>query len=241
MDPLIPAENGRENNESELSAPRQRRAVSEPQTVRYRVRIRFSKEGDLRLIGHRDLVRTLVRGLRRAEIPVKRSEGFHPRLRISFPLALGVGIVGLDEVMELELAEWMDPKELARRVSDEAPHGFQCLSVEAVDPRQRAQVRSISYSVPIPVEERSSLPARIKRFLRRSECTVRRQRRGSTTEIDLRALVMDLACHDDRLHMRLEVTPNGSARPEEVLAAVGLDHLLSDGAVLTRTQVELKD
>jgi hypothetical protein len=90
--------------------------------VRNKVRIRFSKEGELRLISHRDFVRALARAIRRAEIPVKLSEGYKQRPRISFPLASGVGIAGLDEVME-----W----ELARPLSAEMPVGFQCRSIPA--------------------------------------------------------------------------------------------------------------
>ncbi len=73
--------------------------------VRLRVRVRFSKQGDLRLIGHRDLMRCMERLFHRAGLPLSFSEGFHPKPRMTFPLALAVGIEGNDEVMELELAE----------------------------------------------------------------------------------------------------------------------------------------
>ncbi len=73
--------------------------------VRLRVRIRFSKQGDLRLIGHRDLMRCLERVFRRAQLALGFSQGFHPKPRMTFPSALAVGIEGLDEVMEVELAD----------------------------------------------------------------------------------------------------------------------------------------
>ena len=82
--------------------------------VRLRVRIRFSKQGDLRLIGHRDLMRCLERVFRRAGLALSFSEGFHPKPRMTFPLALAVGIEGLDEVMEVELAESYTAEELLR-------------------------------------------------------------------------------------------------------------------------------
>ncbi|HBO42708.1 MAG TPA: hypothetical protein DD670_01970 [Planctomycetaceae bacterium] len=70
------------------------RTRAEP-PVRQRVRIRFSKQGDLRLIGHRDLVRVMERLFRRAELPLGMSQGFHPKPRMSFPTALALGIGGL--------------------------------------------------------------------------------------------------------------------------------------------------
>ena len=70
---------------------------------RHRVRIWFRKAGDLRFISHRDLVRTWERIFRRAELQLSRSEGFHPKPRMSFPAALAVGIAGTHELVEIEL------------------------------------------------------------------------------------------------------------------------------------------
>ena len=84
--------------------------------VRQRVRIRFRKQGDLRFVGHRDLVRSLERLFRRAGLALGMSQGFHPKPKMSFPSALAVGIEGLDEVMELELAEPQSAEELLSRL-----------------------------------------------------------------------------------------------------------------------------
>ena len=53
-----------------------------------RLRIKFSKLGKVRFVGHRDVARIMERALRRCGIPVTYSEGFSPRLRMSFGLAL---------------------------------------------------------------------------------------------------------------------------------------------------------
>ena len=62
---------------------------------RQRVRMRFRKEGDLRLISHRDLLTAIERLFRRIGLKLSMSGGFHPRPRISFPLSLALGIRGL--------------------------------------------------------------------------------------------------------------------------------------------------
>ena len=68
-----------------------------------RLRIRFTKCGDVRWISHRDLARVWERLLRRAGLQLAFSQGFHPKPRISFPSALALGIEALDEVVELEV------------------------------------------------------------------------------------------------------------------------------------------
>ena len=82
-----------------------------------RVRIRFCKQADLRLISHRDLVRTIERLFRRAGVAVSLSEGFHPKPRMMFPSALAVGIDGLDEVLEVDLADALEPDELLGKLN----------------------------------------------------------------------------------------------------------------------------
>ena len=102
--------------------------------VRLRVRIRFSKQGDLRLIGHRDLMRCLERLFRRAGLALSFSEGFHPKPRMTFPLALAVGIEGVDEVMEVELAERYDGGGVAAAFGAAGPAGARV-------PRDRSPAR----------------------------------------------------------------------------------------------------
>ena len=54
----------------------------EPPDVRDKIRIRFRKGGDLRLLSHHDLMRSFERMLRRAALPLRNSQGFHPKPRL---------------------------------------------------------------------------------------------------------------------------------------------------------------
>ena len=67
-------------------------------TATQRVRLRFAKRGDLRLVSHHDVVRAFERMLRRAELPVAHSQGFNPRPKVVFPLSLALGIEGRREI-----------------------------------------------------------------------------------------------------------------------------------------------
>src|SRR5438270_5642800 len=70
-----------------------------------KVRIRFRKDGDLRLVSHHDLMRCFERMLRRAALPMRNTSGFHPKPRLVFALSLPLGVIGRDEVAELELEQ----------------------------------------------------------------------------------------------------------------------------------------
>src|SRR5258707_1039709 len=84
-------------------------------------RIRFRKVGDLRLLSHHDLMRTFERMLRRAALPFRSSQGFHPKPRIIFALSLPLAVIGLEEVAELELADCLAIEELHGRLNRQAP------------------------------------------------------------------------------------------------------------------------
>src|SRR3954447_11198402 len=100
-------------------------------TTATKVRLRFAKRGDLRLVSHHDLLRCLERLLRRAEIPVAQSQGFNPRPKVVFTLALALGIEGQREVLELDLAEPMAAPEVLGRLRASAPPGLVFLEAEA--------------------------------------------------------------------------------------------------------------
>ena len=206
--------------------------------VRHRVRIRFAKLADLRLIGHRDLMRCLERLFRRAGLPLGMSEGFHPKPRMTFPLALSVGIEGTDEVMELELAEPLSADEVLSRMQEHVPPGLVLRSVEVLPPRSRkAHVRSVSYQVPIPPQFRAGLPERIEHLLAGRCDPIARARQQAPLE--LRPLVEDLTLRAGTLRMRLRAGSQQSAHPRDVLSALGLGELEQEGVHLTRTAVEI--
>ena len=207
--------------------------------VRQRVRIRFSKQGDLRFIGHRDLVRLMERLFRRAGVRLGMSQGFHPKPRMSFPSALALGIRGLDEVMELELAQPCEAEPLREQLAEHAVAGLEFRSVEILDPHAaKAQLESAAYQVPIPTGLRAQTADRVARLWAATSCPVERPRKGRS--IDIRPFVEDLTLREGVLWMRLTVGRQASASARDVLTALGLADLEQAGVCLERTEVRLE-
>lgn len=205
--------------------------------VRYRVRIRFGKQGDLRWLGHRDLMRCCERWFRRAALPMAFSEGFHPKPKMTFPLALAVGIAAENEVLELELAEPLADAEIQQRLRTCAPRGLVLGLVES-PVTVKARVRSVEYSGSISESIVAVLPQRIAQFLESKSKVV--SRGPDRAPVDVRALVETLRLDGGRLQMRLAVGANASAGPREVLRALDIADAESEGAVWSRTDVLLE-
>lgn len=207
-----------------------------------RIRMRFAKRGDLRFISHNDLMRCLERALRRAEIPMAQSQGFSPRPKIAIPLSLALGIEGRREVLELELDRPMPPEEVLARLAAEAPEGLSFDQAEALPPGRAGRISSASYEVAVPPERRERAEADVERFRASASWIYTRRRGDRAAEADLRPCVLSAELGGDGLlGFRLRVAPEGSARPEEFLEAVGLADLVRAGAPLARTDVRLDE
>jgi radical SAM-linked protein len=219
--------------------------------VRDKVRIRFRKGEDLRLLSHHDLMRAFQRILRRADLPVRQTKGFNPHPRLVFALSLPLGVIGCEEVVELELNEVLPLDELQSSLVRQTPPGLDLLEIKRIGPRDGAQVRRLTYRLWVPADRVADLPDRISDVLARSECVVERTR-PPVRRVDLRPFLSDLRLVHHfpinlpreglySLYMELNLTPQGTARPEEVLALLGLQDLVEAGAVLERSRLELQD
>ncbi len=204
---------------------------------RFRVRLRFSKCGDLRWIGHRDLIRLMERLFRRAQLKLSMSQGFHPKPRMSYASALAVGIEGLEEVLQLELSEEMALDTLLERLREQSPDGLKWVDAVLADTKPFAT--SATYEIEIPEDVQAPTHTAIDNFLAATSHVV--QRTSKQTEVDVRGGVDHVELRGSMLRFVVPIGQNGAVRPREVLQALGLEQLESLGSVLKRTRLELAD
>lgn len=217
-----------------------------------KVRIRFKKQGSLRFISHHDLMKLFERAIRRAGIPIHMSEGFNPRPKISFPIALAVGIDGLDEVIDLGLNEWVRPSILLNQLKRQLPQGIEITTLEPVSPGDSAQVEEVTCRVrldnhpliaPLLKGEKGGIKAKIDELLHKKEVFMCREKDGTKRYFNIRPSIIDIVAGVNFLELRFRTTSEGMARPEEVISALGTE--LDSGEIgctpleVTRTKVTL--
>lgn len=206
--------------------------------TRQRIRIQFRKGDDLRFISHRDLVRVFERMFRRIGLKLRMSEGFHPKVKMSFPSALGLGMEGAAEIMEFELEDWTALDRLIELFAKHAPAGLNIFSAVEIDPQQpKPRVESFTYRIPVPSEKLNQVKNAIERFQNQLTCLIEREDRKEP--IDVRVGLQSLDLVDDELVICLRHTPTASVRPREVLDLLELTDLEREGYYLTRTAVNL--
>jgi len=92
------------------------------------LRIRFAKYGALRFIGHLDVMRYFQKVIRRADLPVRYSQGFTPHQIMTFAHPLSLGVSSDAEYMEVDFTEELAPREVIERMRAQTSEGFDILS-----------------------------------------------------------------------------------------------------------------
>lgn len=206
---------------------------------RFRIRIRFKKEGDLRFISHRDLVRVFERAFRRAGFELGMSEGFHPKVRMSFPLALSLGIEGANEIMEVEFRRQLTAEETGSRLRPLLPPGLVVEDIEIRAPgASKARIERILYEIPVPRSHWPQVNERISQLLSHSTWQVPSNGRDRTIDVMPQLVVLELI--DGKLRIEQRITPGASFNPRDLLRELQLNDLESSGAIIKRTKVELE-
>jgi radical SAM-linked protein len=230
--------------------------ASEPQASgnlqpeRFKYRLRFAKAGDLRLVSHHDLMHCCERLFRRAVIPIAFSQGFHPTPRMVFGLSLSLGVMGSNEVLEIELTRAMPEGDLLEALRRHAPAGLLFHQVRRLLPGAKAQVTRAFYRIVLP-DPPADVPRRCQELLAQEHLWTQRHK-PYRRRVDIRPFLQEISVvagtdgADGRagpllLQFALWVTAFGTGKAEEVLRHLGLEDQLEKGGVLERCDLELAD
>jgi len=110
----------------------------------------YSKRGPARFLSHIDLIHVLQRAFRRAGVTVLQSQGFHPKMLVSYGPALALGMEGREEPMEFRSAFLFEEKEFVGRMNKSLPAGIRMLKLtrlDAASPSMNRNLAGIVYSL----------------------------------------------------------------------------------------------
>ena len=202
-----------------------------------RIRVRYTKHGKVRFTSHRDVARIFQRVLRRAGLPVAYSQGFSPRPKISFGLALSTGHESEAEYLDIDLdperINGLDVGELPARLSAELPEGMAVTAAVIID-RQTVSlqqaVTSCTWQIDVVDIDANTVAGAVARALAAETLVVTRERKGKKVVDDLRPGVLSLDVEglieaeeheDSRVRLVAElVTQPRALRVSELLEAL---------------------
>jgi radical SAM-linked protein len=108
-----------------------------------RYRLVYAKRGKARFLSHIDLIHVLQRAFRRARIEVRTTQGFHPKMDLSYGPALPLGMEGLREVVEFRSSHRLDVRQAASRLNRTFPPGLRAVRLDPVGPGEPSLAKAI--------------------------------------------------------------------------------------------------
>jgi radical SAM-linked protein len=191
------------------------------------VRFRFTKQGKVRFTSHRDVARLWERALRRAQLPVASTEGFSPRPKVHFGLALSTGHESLGEYLDVDLREpealALDVDALPDRLTPLLPIGLDVETAAVVErsgPSLQEAVTCCSWRIEVPGIDAGAARRATAALLAAGSLPVTRERKGKPVMDDIRPAVLELAVaaapEPVVLEAVLATQPRG-VRPAELL------------------------
>jgi len=165
-----------------------------------KVRIKFSKEGPVKFVGHLDTMRYFQKAIRRANLPVAFSGGYSPHMIMSFAAPLGVGTESLGEYFDLELAETVPTSEITRRLDAVMVEGVHVLSTRQVEDGKAGKAMSLVAAADYYVEFRPGKEPEI----------------SWKDKIDIRPFIYKMELQGDKIFMMLASASANYTKPELV-------------------------
>jgi radical SAM family uncharacterized protein/radical SAM-linked protein len=180
-----------------------------------KIQIYYSKIGLARFFGHLELVNIFLRALRRAGIPLKFSQGFHPKPKVSFDNPLPTGFESEEERMVVTVSRDVSSAALLEQLNNQLPNGLQIHEcTEKITQRPAINRFRIFFEPPIP----DALKGSSFKIDLDHELSVFTGK-GKLKKIFLKDILKSIhAVHPGCLEISLSVQPDKSIRPTELLA-----------------------
>jgi radical SAM-linked protein len=194
-----------------------------------RIRLQYAKRGRLRFSSHRDFARAFERSLRRAEVPMAYSAGFHPHPKISYVGAAPTGVGSEAEYLEIALASRCDPEQVRAALDAVLPDGLDIVRAVDVDncrPGSLAeQMHASLWQLELAADPAEAATA-LQRLLACDSVLIDRLTKDGLRSLDARAPIIAAEVSPDpqnntRAILKLvvrQVTP--TVRPDDVLTAL---------------------
>lgn len=187
-----------------------------------KVRIKFSKEGHTKFIGHLDTMRYFQKAVRRAALPVAYSGGYSPHMIMSFAAPLGVGVTSTGEYFDMELTETLPTEEIAARLDAVMAEGFSVLCARQVEDKKASTAMALVAAADYRISFRKGRAPegwkeRVIEFAARKSIPVLKKTKKSEREIDIRPFIYEIALDGEYIFLKLASASANYTKPELVM------------------------
>jgi len=182
-----------------------------------KIRIKFSKCGNVKYVGHLDTMRLFQRAIKVAQLPVAYSQGFSPHSLVYFALPLAVGMQSEGEYMEIVMQEYISAFDVREKLERVMVKGITLLDVYEVEektPSLMSSVQGADYKLTLKILEHPRLTAAIleNKVSTSNELIVLKKGKKGIAPVDIKPLILEshFSDREDLIDIELKVFAGSS-------------------------------
>lgn len=192
-----------------------------------KLRIKYTKTGVLRFIGHLDVMRFFQKAIRRAKLSVAYTKGFSPHQIISFAAPMPLGMTSEGEYFDGEFDLVTSTEDMLKRLNETMPEEIQVLDiVELPDDAKpsMAIVTASDYYIYLNDEAVSDvfkeLTPKLSDFYNENQIEILKKTKSKEVMTDIKPLIYDIKPYKDGIYMLLASGSRDNLKPELVILAL---------------------
>ncbi len=192
-----------------------------------KLRIKYTKTGVLRFIGHLDVMRLFQKAIRRAKLEVSYSKGFSPHQIISFAAPMPLGMTSEGEYFDGEFDSVTSTEDMIKRLNDTLPEGVTVLDIVILDEGAKPSMAIVSASdyyiyknEECESDNIATLQGVIDEFVAQDTVMIMRKTKTKEEMADIKPAIYDLKVKDEGIYMLLASGSAYNLKPELVVSAL---------------------
>lgn len=168
--------------------------------MKVRYVIKFTKESSIKFISHLDLMRTIQRVIRRADLPMEYSKGFNPHMAMSIAQPLSVGVYSDAEYMDIVLVQELSEDEIINRLNEKTASGIKFLNAKKVVtkegekklPQTMALVDAARFTIKMICKDTNIVEEKMKTLEKESQWTTIKKSKKGEKEVNLKTMIKEM-------------------------------------------------
>ncbi len=190
-----------------------------------KLRIKYSKLGNLRFIGHLDVMRYFQKEIRRAGIKVSYSKGYSPHQIISFAAPLAMGVTSDGEYFDGEFDEITTSEDMINAlnaVSVDEMRVSEIVLLPDNEGNSMSVVAASDYVISFNEgnDKEDKLLNAVEDFMAQPEIIILKKTKKSEREENIKPGIMKLEVRDGKIYMLLSTGSVYNLKPDLVMQAL---------------------
>lgn len=193
-----------------------------------KVRIKYTKSGSMKFIGHLDVMRYFQKAVKRAGFDIAYSKGFSPHQLMSFAAPLALGVTSEGEYFEAEFHSLVSSEEFVRRFNEQMVEGMKVNDVVLLpDGAKKAMsiVCASDYMITIhdDMKDSARILQAVGKLLQKDTIEVFRKTKKQEKIEDIKPGIFQLEVRKNRIYMLLATGSEYNLKPDSVIEAICIE------------------